>query len=61
MKQQKTINWEVLADELAPESLQNLTGGTGGIGLPNHDLVTPEGAAHSYDDDTDDVEQLKEG
>ena len=43
--------WPLLTEELAPETLQHLTGGTGATPWPGHDLVTPEGRTDPYNDD----------
>ena len=49
--------WQLLAEELAPMALQELTGGTGGISTNPHDLVTPANRVSTYDDDPPEVEE----
>ena len=51
MNNESTHTWELLAEELAPETLQNITGGTGGTPWPGHDLVTPADGRDPYNDD----------
>ena len=41
--------WELLAEELAPETLQHLTGGTNVVGTTPHDLVTAVNRSEPYD------------
>ena len=52
MKSEALNVWTLLAEELAPEALQQLKGGstgTIGIGSTPHDLVTPAGGNEPYD------------
>lgn len=51
MKSETAISWELLAQEVSPSALQQLTGGTSGIGWPNHDLVTPTDRTGRYEND----------
>ena len=48
MNNEPTTTWELLAEELAPESLSHLTGGTREIGTMPNDLVTPADEASTY-------------
>ena len=51
MNNKTSSAWELLSEELNPETLQQLSGGAAGSSWPGHDLVTPDGWRDPYNDD----------